>query len=767
MDYRKQQLQIDLGGGWQFAYSDANHSAICSAEQLKGSGLSVYPCTVPGNFELDLQANGIVGEPFYGMNMADLFRYEQCHVWYFREFEAADIPGMQPELLFEGLDCYADIYLNGTLLASTDNMLIEHCFCLSGLLKPRNELFIHIRPAVIEAKKYDYPPNLRSLGSNYDSLYVRKAAHMYGWDIMPRAVSAGIWRPVTLCYRPVERLERVYLRTSHISQDHQSAHLYLSYQASTQMNAGDDYQIVLTATCGDSQFTASGKMLFDAGKINIYLHQPKLWWPKGRGEQALYDVQVQLIKNGEILDTLSFSHGIRTVKLNRSSVTDAEGTGEFCFEVNGEKLFVLGTNWVPADAYHSRDIERIPAMLELVDDIGCNMIRCWGGNVYENNIFYDICDRKGILIWQDFSMACAVYPQDAQFQARIEVEARQVVQRLRQHACIALWSGDNECDYGFVNDGVDPNTNVLTRELLPRVLREEVPGAPYLPSSPFIDTVAYANGSNTMSEDHLWGPRDYYKGEFYQTSICHFASETGYHGCPSPESMRKFISPEFLWPYQNNKEWLLHAISPVPGVDLYDYRVELMASHIRVLFGEVPDNLDDFADASQISQAEAMKFFIERFRMTKWRRTGIIWWNIIDGAPQISDAVVDYYFERKRAYGVIKQSQQPFMMALGEPDLGVQRLVACNDTRAEQDVYYQVVEVESGKLICEAEVHVPADSSIVVQEITSMESQQGMLMICWSTPVASGHNYFLSGKPPYSLQSYREWANLLSQKSLE
>ncbi len=764
MDFRTHQQKIDLGGSWQFAYSDSQHHNFLNISQLQASELPVMPCTVPGNFELDLQANGIIGEPFYGMNMPKLFQYEKCHIWYFREFDAQEVPGMQPELLLEGLDCYADIYLNGTLLASTDNMLIEHCFDLTGLLQPHNELLIHIRPAVLEAKKYDYPPILRSLGSNFESLYVRKAAHMFGWDIMPRAVSAGIWRPITLRYRPVERLERAYLRTSHISPDHQNAHLYLSYQASTQMGIDDDYQIVLTATCGDSQFSASSKMLFDAGKLNIYLNQPKLWWPKGRGDQSLYDVQVQLLKNGEVIDTLSFTHGIRTVKLNRTSITDAEGSGEFCFEVNGEKLFVLGTNWVPSDAYHSRDVERIPAMLELVDDIGCNMIRCWGGNVYENNLFYEICDRKGIMIWQDFSMACANYPQDAQFQSRLEHEARLVVQRLRQHPCIALWSGDNECDYGYVNDGVDPNTNVLTRELLPRVLREEVPGAPYLPSSPYIDTVAYAHGSNTMSEDHLWGPRDYYKGPYYQTNICHFASETGYHGCPSPESMRKFLSPESLWPYKDNKEWLLHSISPVPGIDLFDYRVELMASHIKVLFGEVPDNLEDFADASQISQAEAMKFFIERFRMTKWRRTGIIWWNIIDGAPQISDAVVDYYFAMKRAYHVIKQCQQPFVMTLSEPAEGVQRLIACNDTREGLEISYQIIDVETGQQLCDAAAHVPADSSVCVQQIGSTE-EQGAWMIRWQTANGSGHNYYLTGKPPYSLQAYRKWTQMLSERA--
>ena len=228
--------------------------------------------------------------------------------------------------------------------------------------------------------------------------------------------------------------------------------------------------------------------------------------------------------------------------------------------------------------------------------------------------------------------------------------------------------------------------------------------------------------------------------------------------------MRKFISPEYLWPYQNNKEWILHSISPVPGIDLFDYRIELMASHIRVLFGHVPDNLEEFSEASQISQAEAMKFFIERFRMTKWRRTGIIWWNIIDGAPEISDAVVDYYFDKKRAYHIIKQSQQPFIMALSEPEDGVQKLIACSDIRQSVDVKYKVIDVETDRVICDSHAVVPADSALCVATLPSTETQ-GMRLICWKSENGSGHNYFLTGKPPYSLRDYRKWWTLLQHKA--
>ena len=198
-----------------------------------------------------------------------------------------------------------------------------------------------------------------------------------------------------------------------------------------------------------------------------------VWWPAGLGDANLYDVRVTLLKNGAVVDSFRFSHGIRTVELERTDITDSAGSGKFCFKVNGENVFIKGTNWVPMDVFHSRDVERIPRAIALAENLGCNMIRCWGGNVYENNLFFELCDQKGIMVWQDFAMACAVYPRDAAFCQCVENEARKVVRRLRQHACIVLWAGDNECDmaisWGGKNRG-NPNKNALTKEVIPGVL---------------------------------------------------------------------------------------------------------------------------------------------------------------------------------------------------------------------------------------------------------------------------------------------------------
>ncbi|HSV74475.1 MAG TPA: hypothetical protein VLH79_12020 [Chthonomonadales bacterium] len=758
MDMRRGQPLHDLSGEWSLVYTlDPEATVEPTADALGASGLPLIPARVPGNFELDLVANGIEPEPFVGMSITRFFRYENARLWYFRRFEAEDRPERDSLLTFEGLDCFADVYLNGCLLGSTANMLVEHTFCVNGLLRGDNELVVAIRPAVPEAGAYPHAPGLAAQPTGFEGLWVRKAPHTYGWDIMPRAVSAGIWRPVSLRCLPRARLEWAYLDTLSIGPDGSYADMALSYQGRIPNEPG--WQMAAEGACDGSRFETRAPALSCAGVLRFRIEKPKLWWPRGRGEPALYEVRVRLSRDGEEVDALSLSAGIRTVGLDRTSTTDSQGRGEFCFRVNGERFFALGTNWVPLDAYHSRDIERVDRAVGLLDEAGCNMVRCWGGNVYESDRFYDLLDRRGVLVWQDFAMACAVYPQAPSFQAALGEEARKVVRRLRQHACIALWAGDNECDmaYGWSGRARDPNENALTRCVLPQVLRDEDPSRPYLPSSPYIDREAFVAGERWLPENHLWGPRDYFRSAYYAESLCHFASEVGYHGCPSPESLRQFLSPDRLWPYTDNPEWLLHATSPVPGVNAYDYRVALMANQVREMFGETPDNLEAFSWASQACQAEAKKHFVELFRGAKWRRTGILWWNLIDGWPQFSDAVVDYYGRRKLAFHFLRTAQQPLLLMLREPAAWGQDLVACNDTREDLPVAYSVRDVDTGEAMAGGEALARADSATTIARVAHLASWRRMYAIAWTSPLGQGRSHYLCGHPPFDVSEYRRW----------
>lgn len=354
-------------------------------------------------------------------------------------------------------------------------------------------------------------------------------------------------------------------------------------------------------------------------------------------------------------------------------------------------------------------------------------------------------------------MACGVYPDTVRMKQQLEEEARIIVRRLRSHASICLWAGDNECDCFYYYDTgkrVDPNVNALTREILPRVLRSEDLSRPYLPSSPYISSRSYENEDPMRTpEQHLWGPRDYFKGHFYHDHIATFASEMGYHGCNSPEGLRKFIPEEYLWPEKNNPMWLYHAASPELTDSPYTYRIALMSSQIGYVFKQEPQNLDEYARMSQICQAEAKKFFVESFRSHKGVRNGLIWWNIMDNWPQLSDAVVDYNFYKKLAYFYIRRSQQPLCLMMDDKS-GELALYAVNDYQTGKTIQYQVTDVDTGAVVAAGSSVIAADKSVALQTIRD-DGGIHFYAIEWTAEDGEkGINTYLQGKPLYDFEWY-------------
>lgn len=757
--------ELSLDGDWNLYLAENSVFQSVPGEprnerEVRSRGYLCVPAKVPGNYEIDLMRAGLMKDLFFGENVLEAQKYENRHLWYCRRFTANPKPGGRYSLLFEGIDTFASIYLNGELLGEADNMLISHEFPTSLLRRGENEIVVHIRPAMIEARRSGIGAGaVQHQPYNAQSLTVRKAPHMYGWDIMPRILSGGIWKSVSVLSEKEECLDEVYLYAAEVTREHATVLLY--YQLKIDGDFVQDYSIRVNGRCGECSFGGERKLWSTTGYLSLQVEHPVLWWVKDMGSPNLYDVTVELFFKGKPLDTWETTLGIRTIRLERTSIIDKNGNGEFCFYLNDERLFVRGTNWVPLDALHSRDRERLPKALALLDDVGCNMVRCWGGNLYESDEFFDFCDRRGIAVWQDFVMGCAAYPQLEKLCGDLRAEATQVVKRLRQHPSLFLWAGDNECDASCQWSPVklDPNANRLTREVLPRVLRQHDPARPYLPSSPYIDETAYQNRGAGLPEDHLWGPRDYYKGEYYTTSKARFASETGYHGCPSPASVRRFISPGALWPWKGNREWLVHAACMDDDCP-YAYRIPLMANQVKILFRNVPDRLEDFALASQMSQAEAMKFFLERFRYAKWRRTGIIWWNLLDGWPQFSDAVVDYYFTKKLAYFVLKTSQQPVCLMVREPENGKLTLMGANEHLEARHVTYRVTDLSSPGTPIAGETILAANSAAEISSFAYPGNEAHFFVIEWTSEDKDGRNYYLSGKPPYD---YPQIAAFLKQ----
>jgi len=756
---------VVLDGIWLMKYiknSDFQKLGYIPAtySQVENLPAKAYDGKVPGNYELDLLRAGDIEDPFFGTNAISMQRMESNHVFYARRFTYTAEENMLPQLVFEGIDTIADIYLNGRLIGHSENMLIPYIIDQPELLEGENELVVHIMPPGIHARKADYSTGHMAGAFNYETLRLRKSPHMFGWDIMPRLISAGIFRPVYINHIPVEHIRQAYLMTVSVDVRKRSARMQFFYDLNIEGDDLSEYTISVKGVCGDSEFEQERRIWFSAGKFVFDFDGAYFWWPKGYGEPNLYHVTVQLKRRASVLDTREFSLGVRTVSLTRTSTSDQFLNGDFHFKVNGERIFILGTNFVPMDAYHSRDRERLPKACELLEDIGCNCIRIWGGNIYEDDYLYDFCDRKGILIWQDFIMACAFYPGDEKFLAALKNEAVAAVRRLRQHPSILLWAGDNECDlYTKLEPfSVDPNRNRATREALRDVLIFEDPTRPYLPSSPYIDENANSLPIEFLSENHLWGPRDYFKSDFFKNSMSIFVSEIGYHGCPGVPSIKKFIPEDEIWPWQNNKYWIAHSTSPeiVPGAI---ERIDLMARQVRELFGIEPDTLELFAAASQISQAEALKFFIEMFRLSRAKRSGIIWWNLIDGWPQFSDAVVDYYYEKKLAYSFIKNSQQPVLLSFDEPMNWRIQLKAVNDLRAEVAVSYRVELFESGKAreICSGEEILPPDSVTGLVSLPYSHGENKYYMIQWEYNGKSCCNHYVSGHPPIDLGEYLDF----------
>ena len=762
---------LSLNGGCKLMYAKNSDwvRSDCSGfttKELMCTGFPVIPAEIPGNIEQDLERAGILQEIFFGVNVMAVQSYESYHFFYCRSFCYSEVPAPELFLCFEGIDTVADIYLNGKKIGCCSNMLIPHEFPALGLVQGDNDLVVHIKPCMLESR--NYPLTVRELGNDRyiaGSLAIRKAPHSYGWDIAPRLLLGGIWKGVSIIQKQDDAIESLYLYTTALS-DSGNATVSAFFELTVGQDEIRDYTLNIEGRCQESSFAVECPLWHTSGTIRgIVIPNAKRWEPKFYGDPNLYDVTARLYYQGVLCAEKRLRFGVRVVALTRSSTTTADGEGEFCFYVNHHKVFLLGTNWVPLDALHARDADRLPMALTLLKEIGCNAVRCWGGNVYESDAFYDFCDENGILVWQDFAMACAIYPQDERFQRMLVAEAENVVKRLRGHASLLVWAGDNECDQVclWTNQSMrDPNENILTRKVLPDVLHRLDPTRPYLPSSPYVDKTAFQTGA-PLPEDHTWGPRDYFKGEYYKNTACHFASEAGYHGCPSPQSLKRFLAPDELWPICEETTgdpkpgWLAHAVSPElnPALSLYGYRIPLMMGHVKTLFGKEMANLHDFALASQISQGEAMKYLIERYRITKWRRTGIIWWNLIDCWPQISDAVVDYYGVKKVAYHYIRRVQQPVCLSFDEPDGNGRLALYClNDTQQSVSVDYTVTDLASGKAVLQGVAEAGANESARVCMLPLNDIGPHYYLITWSDGQMSACNHYVTGMPGLDFATY-------------
>ena len=787
-------LNTEKESDWTLYYGVQDKRAPQSPVELMKSNFKYINAKVPGNVEIDLEREGIIKDPMVGTQVYELRKYETYAWWYSRTFDAPKVKiGERVEIAFDGIDCIADVWLNNQLIASVDNMLVEHHYDITDLLKDKNTLYVHIKSTELEARN-----QLRNnFGVRYDQLgeasAIRKAPHMFGWDIMPRMMSAGIWKDVKLEIIPETYFSSVYWVTKGVDVDLKKANMYVDWQFHTDKLLIDDLTISFELERdGNYILKREIPVTTTIAREPIWtLEDVDLWWPRGFGEQALYNASIKIKDvNGTVIAENAQKIGIKTSKLILTPVNTNDNPGDFHFEVNGEYIFIKGTNWVPLDALHSRDIEHVDETVGWLVDLNVNMIRMWGGNVYESDRFYDLCDENGIMVWHDFIFGCTTYPQNNEFKNKVKNEADKAIRRLRNHASIVLWAGNNEndvsLDWGGAQSHMDPNTDVISRQVLPLAVREWDPETPYLPSSPFISEEVFKI-HNRISQDlspemHLWGPRGFYKAPFYTENNAKFVSEIGYHGAPNVESIKKMMTPENVYPWKKgtkvsqedvvtvigevkkaetlvwNEEWQAKATMSSPNAYTNKERNFLMVNQIREVFGECPTELEDFVTASQIVQAEAKKYFIEFWRMNKGERNGILWWNLRDGWPIVSDAIIDYYGGKKLAFKYIKNVQTDVCVMIGDIREGNtgHPVVLVNDTRNNQKVEINIKDKDSGRTLLSKIVEVDANGILKVEELPKVNSNELWLIEC-KVDGKTYNNHYVSYSPPMKFEIYKAW----------
>ena len=624
---------IDLRNGWEFRQA--------------GTG-AWRPATVPGCVHTDLLTNKLIRDPFEETNEKDLQWIENEDWDYRTSFDAGSnfLAHKNIELEFDGLDTYADVYLNDSLLLVADNMFRRwKVSCAGALVEGKNTLRVHFHSPVSAVRE-----RWKSLGHELPGgprVLTRKAAYQYGWDWAPRFVTSGIWRPARLVAWDTARIAEIGIIQNSVTE--QSADL----TARLDVESAERRMATVTIALDDSRFESVDVDL-EPGLNEISLHfsipNPELWWTNGLGRQRLYHVLAELRCGGDLLDWRTERFGIRTIELVREK--DRAGTS-FYFRLNGVPLFMKGANYVPQDSFLPRvSRERRERLVASAATAGMNMLRVWGGGVYEDDDFYDLCDELGLLVWQDFMFACAMYPGDSTFLKNVEQEAVDNVTRLRNHPCIALWCGNNEIDeawhnwgwqrqYGYSaadSAGIWGDYVKLFHELLPGIVKDCDPGAAYWPSSP-----SYGRAdprSLTEGDSHSWGVwHDDEPFEAYTEKVPQFMSEFGFQSLPSPQTIMRFARPGDL------------AIdSPVMLAHQKNERGnEIIRSYLERYY-RTPRDFESFVYVSQLLQAEGIRTGIEAHRRAKPYCMGSLFWQLDDCWPAASWSSIDYGGNPKALY---------------------------------------------------------------------------------------------------------------------
>uniref|UniRef100_UPI00404AC76C beta-mannosidase n=1 Tax=Fulvivirga sp. TaxID=1931237 RepID=UPI00404AC76C len=637
--------------------------------------------TVPGTVHTDLINLGKIEDPFYRLNEHNLQWIDKEDWEYETSFDVSEatLSDQNVELDFAGLDTYASVYLNDSLILQTDNMFRNYAVEVKRLLKAgENKLRVLLESPIKKGiEKYDATPfqipvsdnDLSKIGKvegeKKVSVFTRKAGYHFGWDWGPRLVTSGIWRPITLRSWSNHKIEDLFIQQNSLDK---KASLNAFIEVSS--TETEDAKVEITVN-NNIVKTIDAKIDKGQNTLNIpfEIENPELWWPNGMGEQVLYNVEAKVTSNS-YTDSKSHKIGLRTIELVRQP--DSIGAS-FYFKVNGHPVFMKGANYIPQDVFLTRAKEpQYKHILSSAKEANMNMIRVWGGGIYENEEFYKLCDEMGLLVWQDFMFACAMFPGDEAFLENVRQEAIDNVKRLRNHTSIALWCGNNENLSAWENWGWKENvTKEQSKEvadtiwkayddvfhkILPEVVTKYDNSRAYWPSSPGSDFGE--KESHEKGDAHYWmvwwGKEPF---DNYNKAIPRFMSEYGFQSFPSFESVQKYTTPEDHDIYSEVMK--SHQRSSIGNNTIEEY----MLRHYKK-----PKDFESFLYVSQLLQSHAIKVGIEAHRRNRDRCMGSLYWQINDCWPVASWSSIDYFGQWKALHYTAKKSFENFLISFEEKD---------------------------------------------------------------------------------------------------
>ena len=764
----KEKDRILLSGEWQLTFTEP-----FADKRIETT------ITVPGNVEPTLQALGLVGEYMPADSVHATTPFTAVDDWCFSTSFAAPVlaKGERCRLCFDGIDTLAEVYLNGERVLDCCNMHLRYDLDVTDRLLSQNELAVVIRSSELWARNHPYEPFAdahANVTSFYDSQhFLRKARHQWGWDNAPRLLTCGIVGEVYLEILSPNRFEDVYLYTRHVTDEEVS--IGTSFRFVTDRRYLMDQGFRFSLLDGERVvFSEEKPLYFTQGRFYCRMDRAdvELWWPAGLGKQKLYTACLEILEGDAVLAAYREPFGIRTVKLENTEEIDEKGNGKLQFYVNGLPIFLKGTNWKPLDPLASeahRKTAEGKALAEL-SALHCNMVRIWGGGIYEGKAFFDYCDQNGILVWQDFMLACEIPTRDRAYAALVAAEAEQVIRRLRNHPSLAVWCGDNENDEHIYHTMKDscmlPSQQMISREVLAEAVVRYDPFRHYVASSPMLTDNMHRNRTLfAPTEKHLYAkPWDFSKALRECRSF--FLGETGPIGTNGITVNASILKREQS---RVDRFWNHPKIGGRDQHQTDDYFINWRrngAKSVETWFGRdfAPEEISDYALALNLVCAECYKDVIEYSRATFPKKTGVLWWSLYDMWPMLFNySIIDCDGNRKLPYYWIKQSQQDVVLVAVRTALDAAPvLYAINETGEKVEISYTVSAYNENTDVRELARGTVVQGANTVDPILrpADAASPELWLLRWWVDGKEYTNHFFTHKA--SLETYRKWTEILS-----